>query len=111
MTTLGTQLFNTYQDLQQSGQNLAAAQLFLLAATQENAQMASAALAADASTAAQLTTVTNTVKAQVQRLAKDVAKAQTIVSIATNILTVIGGAANPLAVLPTLNTVVAQLSA
>jgi cysteinyl-tRNA synthetase len=110
MSALSTELYNTAQSLQSNGQNPTAAQLFLLAAAQENAQDASAALAADANTATQIATITGTVTAQVKRLAQDISKAQTVVSIATNILTVIAGASNPLAVVPTLNTIVGELS-
>jgi hypothetical protein len=108
MSTFADELFKSAQSLQAAGQNTAA-QIFLTAATQENALNASAALLADAATVTQLQTVTNTVHAQTTRLAASLANAQKIVSIGTNILTVIGGASNPLSVLPTLNTVVAQL--
>lgn len=123
---LADELFNTAQSLQTEVQrkqmagdpaSLAdasllsqAVALFLLASTQENAHQASASLLADANTAAQISTITLTVNAQSARLAAQIGRASTVISIGTNILTIIAGAANPLAVLPTLVTVVGQLS-
>ena len=111
MSTLSDELFKTAESLQAMGsQNSQAVALFVEAATQENALNALSALSSDAATAAQIQTITATVNAQTTRLAASIAHAQTVVSIAGNLVTIIGGAGNPLSVLPTLNTVLAQLS-
>jgi len=110
LSALSSELFTSAQVIQDSGTNPQAAQLFLLAAAQENAQDAYDALKNDADTAANLQTVTATVTAQTKRLAADIAKARSLATIATNILTVIAGASNPVSVAPTLATVVQELS-